>query len=110
MNTIYIDESKGTAYMIEKGGVDVLFAPLRTNGTFNFEEGGIVEEWSEDGDEEAANEEVRVRTMLGAPETIELNTLMIGGSPIGSIIERGGRKYEVTDNSSAIVTTAKLLD
>lgn len=59
---IYIDEATGSAYKLE--GEEVAFAPLSTDGTFDFEEGGIVEVWSEDGAEKALEEEKRIRAKL----------------------------------------------
>jgi len=59
---IFIDHSTGSAYQLD--GDHVLFAPLSTNGTFDFDEGGVVEVWSEDGEEAAKKEEARIRAHL----------------------------------------------
>jgi len=59
---IFGDESMGSVYWLE--GREVRFAPMNNDNTCNLSDGGIVEVWSEDGEDAARAEEARVRSML----------------------------------------------
>lgn len=43
------------------------------------------------------------------PTKIQLHTVLIGGMPIGEIVERDGRKWKVVSNDKDIITTAELV-
>lgn len=44
------------------------------------------------------------------PTYMELDTLFVGGMPIGEIIEREGRKWKVVDNNKTIKTRCELVN
>ena len=62
MEKIFFDAQTGSAYWLE--GDEVAFAPMHTDGTFDKDESGIVEVWSEESKEAAIAEEARIRAEL----------------------------------------------